>query len=64
MEEEVCAICLGPMDDEEEDEDDMICRLQCSHEFHVGCVDSWTSTCTRKGLLLTCRTCRGPLVLG
>lgn len=62
--DEDCAICLGPMEDEEEDHDDAICRLQCSHEFHRCCVDSWTSTCARKGLPLTCPTCRRPLVLG
>ena len=39
-EEEVCAICLGPMDDDDEDKDDVICRQQCSHEFHGGCVES------------------------
>jgi hypothetical protein len=60
--EELCAICLGPIDDkEEEDPDDVICRVQCTHEFHGGCVGSWTSTCTRKGLSLTCPTCRRPL---
>lgn len=60
-EEEVCAICLGPMDEEEEDPDDVVCRLQCSHDFHGGCVEGWTSTCNRKGLPLTCPTCRRPL---
>ena len=64
-EEEVCAICLGPMnDEEEEDKDDMVRRLQCSHDFHGGCMESWTSTCSRKGLPLTCPTCRRPLVHG
>lgn len=64
VEEEVCAICLGPMNDEEEEEDEVVCRLQCSHEFHGGCMDSWTSNCTRKGLPLTCPTCRQPLMHG
>ena len=61
-EEDICAICLGPMD-EEEDEDDVIWRLQCSHAFHGGCLESWTSTRNRKGLPLTCPTCRQPLLL-
>lgn len=62
---EGCAICLDPMDDDdEEEEDDVVCRLQCSHEFHGSCVESWTSTCTRKGLPLTCPTWRRPLVRG
>lgn len=62
-EEDDCAICLGPMDDEGEDEDDLVCQLQCSHEFHRSCVEHWTSTCNHKGLSLTCPTCRRPLVL-
>jgi len=62
--DEDCAICLGPMGEEEEDQDDVIHRLECSHDFHRSCVESWTTTCTRKGLPLTCPTCRRPLVLG
>jgi rubrerythrin len=61
-EEEVCAVCLCSMDDEEDDHADMVSRLQCSYEFHGGCVGDWVTTCNRKGLPLTCPTCRGPFL--
>ena len=52
---------LGGGDDEEEDHADVVSRLQCSHEFHGGCVGDWVTTCNRKGLPLTRSTCRRPL---
>ncbi|OIS98596.1 putative e3 ubiquitin-protein ligase hip1 [Nicotiana attenuata] len=35
-EQETCAICLCEYEDE-----DTIGKLQCGHEFHVGCVNKW-----------------------
>ncbi|OIT20248.1 putative e3 ubiquitin-protein ligase hip1 [Nicotiana attenuata] len=36
LEQETCAICLCEYEDE-----DTIGKLQCGHEFHVGCVNKW-----------------------
>ncbi|CAH2061033.1 unnamed protein product [Thlaspi arvense] len=50
--EPTCAICFGDLRDEEDNETKRV-SLNCSHQFHIGCIGEWLVR--RK----SCPLCRG-----
>lgn len=46
-----CSVCFESIDQQ-------FYKLECEHEFHIGCLNSWTKTCNEKGGCPTCPMCR------
>ncbi len=53
-----CSICLEPLDNTEDNTEQMIATLACTHSFHGVCIKQWSYSYQEYA---RCPLCRGPM---